>query len=61
MKKQLRRLSIRKETLGTLVAGAVRPPSQTSCFCFNATGCECNSQDPACTLPATACLASCSC
>jgi hypothetical protein len=65
MKKQIKRLSLHSETLRHLqinsLVHAVGGSFPTSTECIIATGCECNTQDPACTLPPTACLGTCSC
>lgn len=65
MKKRIQRLYLNKETLGSLQSSTLARigggTAQTSMECFEATGCDCYSQDPACTLPRTACLATCSC
>jgi hypothetical protein len=65
MKKQIKRISLHRETVRHLqidsLAHAVGGNFPTSAECIIATGCECNTQDPACTLPPSACLRSCSC
>jgi hypothetical protein len=64
MKKRIQRLYLSKETLGDLqgsTLAGIAGGSQTSMACFEPTGCDCYTQDPACTLPRTACLGSCSC
>jgi hypothetical protein len=66
MKKRIKSLSLNKETLRNLQADSLRGAvvggnDTTSAVCFIPTGCECNTQDPACTLPPSACLVTCSC
>ncbi len=67
MRKRVVKLQLHRETLRNLqahelsVAVGGTDSVHTSCECFIATGCDCASQGPACTLPYTACLASCSC
>jgi hypothetical protein len=65
MKKQIKRLGLRSETLRHLqinsLARAVGGTFPTSAECIIATGCECDTQGGGCTLPPTACLATCSC
>ncbi len=63
MKKRAHRLRLNKETLRSLQSSTLARVAGggTSMECFEATGCDCYSQDPACTLPRTACLATCSC
>ena len=66
-KRNARRLTVHRETLrlleapkGLAIAGGTES-IHTSCECLIATGCECYTQDPACTLPYSACFGSCSC
>jgi hypothetical protein len=58
-----KKLALKKETLRHLETAAVRlaaaGPIQPFSFKHTCAGCE--SQEPACTLPPTACLATCSC
>ncbi|MFL6232725.1 MAG: class I lanthipeptide [Thermoanaerobaculia bacterium] len=65
MKKRIQRLYLSKETLRNLqasnLAGIAGGTAQTSMECLQATGCECYTQDPGCTLPQTACFGTCSC
>jgi hypothetical protein len=67
MKKRVKKLGLHRETLRHLQVHALSAAAggtgsyPTSCECFIATGCECESQAPDCTLPPSACLASCSC
>jgi len=62
MKKHVKRLTLSRETLRTLgsdLRNAVGGfPTDTSCACDNATGCDCATNF---CLPFTACLGTCSC
>jgi hypothetical protein len=64
VKKRIQRLYLNKETLRNLqaptLAGVAGGTAQTSMECLIATGCECYTQDPGCTLPYTACFGTCS-
>jgi hypothetical protein len=64
MRKPIRKLGLHRETLrnlqfGQLKAGVGAADSDTSCNCRYITGCECYTQDMACTLPPTAVYATC--
>jgi hypothetical protein len=65
MKKRVKKLGLHRETLRHLqdpsLERIVGGGTTTSQACDQATYCECESQGPACTLPPSACLASCSC
>ena len=54
MKKRVKKLSLHRETLRHLQnvpLGMVVGGTNTSQECFQATGCECNTQDAGCTVP----------
>ena len=63
MKKGMKRLILHRETLRNLSAlmAVVGGDTNTSCACEQATGCDCASQDPACTLPGSAAVGTCAC
>jgi hypothetical protein len=64
MKKRMKKLALHRETLRSLQGSETQEVAggsgDTSCQCFQATGCDCASQGGTDCYPPTACLGTCS-